>query len=81
MVFGFGFETLPFTFSSELHSGAVAQLVRALPCHGRGREFEPRQHRHLLFGSQTVNSEKLIVKNIPIIFFTLHSQLFTLLGP
>jgi hypothetical protein len=27
-------------------NGAVAQLVRALPCHGRGREFESRQHRH-----------------------------------
>ena len=26
--------------------GAVAQLVRAPPCHGGGREFEPRQHRH-----------------------------------
>lgn len=30
--------------------GAVAQLVRALPCHGRGREFEPRQHRHPILG-------------------------------
>ena len=27
-------------------SGFVAQLVRALPCHGRGREFEPRRIRH-----------------------------------
>lgn len=27
--------------------GAVAQLVRALPCHGRGREFESRQHRQI----------------------------------
>jgi DNA-binding IclR family transcriptional regulator len=26
--------------------GDVAQLVRALPCHGRGRGFEPRRPRH-----------------------------------
>ena len=25
--------------------GLVAQLVRALPCHGRGREFESRRVR------------------------------------
>lgn len=28
-------------------SGFVAQLVRALPCHGRGREFESRRIRHI----------------------------------
>ncbi len=28
--------------------GDVAQLVRALPCHGRGRGFEPRRPRHEL---------------------------------
>ena len=28
--------------------GGVAQLVRALPCHGRGYGFEPRRFRHLL---------------------------------
>ncbi len=28
------------------NSGDVAQLVRALPCHGRGRGFEPRRPRH-----------------------------------
>jgi hypothetical protein len=27
-------------------TGDVAQLVRALPCHGRGRGFEPRRPRH-----------------------------------
>ena len=26
--------------------GAVAQLVRALPCHGRGHGFESRRFRH-----------------------------------
>jgi hypothetical protein len=26
----------------------VAQLVRASPCHGEGRGFEPRLSRHLL---------------------------------
>src|SRR5437870_10320337 len=28
-------------------NGGVAQLVRALPCHGRGYGFEPRRSRHL----------------------------------
>src|SRR5436853_92248 len=28
-------------------NGGVAQLVRALPCHGRGSGFEPRHSRHL----------------------------------
>ena len=31
---------------SEKTRGDVAQLVRALPCHGRGRGFEPRRPRH-----------------------------------
>ena len=30
----------------QILSGDVAQLVRALPCHGRGRGFEPRRPRH-----------------------------------
>ena len=30
----------------NIYSGFVAQLVRALPCHGRGREFESRRIRH-----------------------------------
>ena len=29
--------------------GGVAQLVRALPCHGRGYGFEPRRSRHSFF--------------------------------
>src|SRR5947207_10409246 len=28
------------------NSGDVVQLVRTLPCHGRGREFESRRPRH-----------------------------------
>src|ERR1700733_6685618 len=27
--------------------GDVVQLVRMLPCHGRGRGFEPRRPRHI----------------------------------
>ena len=30
----------------ESFSGDVVQLVRTLPCHGRGREFESRRPRH-----------------------------------
>ncbi len=29
-------------------NGCVAQLVRALPCHGRGHEFESRRVRHYI---------------------------------
>jgi hypothetical protein len=31
---------------AQFIQGDVAQLVRALPCHGRGRGFEPRRPRH-----------------------------------
>src|SRR5262249_50981943 len=34
--------------SSPRPRGGVAQLVRALPCHGRGRGFESRRSRHRL---------------------------------
>ncbi len=30
----------------RFRAGGVAQLVRALPCHGRGYGFEPRHSRH-----------------------------------
>jgi hypothetical protein len=32
--------------NGKMQFGDVAQLVRALPCHGRGRGFEPRRPRH-----------------------------------
>src|SRR6202035_1183871 len=32
----------------EKHLGDVVQLVRMLPCHGRGRGFEPRRPRQIL---------------------------------
>src|SRR5436309_7872471 len=44
----------PFKSDSAHHcdatpfSGDVVQLVRTLPCHGRGREFESRRPRHSL---------------------------------
>ncbi len=38
--------------------GDVVQLVRTLPCHGRGREFESRRPRHF-FQSLTRNWQKL----------------------
>ena len=34
--------------------GDVVQLVRTLPCHGRGREFESRRPRHSFSESSTV---------------------------
>jgi hypothetical protein len=33
-------------WSTRLQRGDVVQLVRTLPCHGRGREFESRRPRH-----------------------------------
>ena len=37
---------LDLAYVEEKKAGDVAQLVRALPCHGRGRGFEPRRPRH-----------------------------------
>ncbi len=36
--------------------GDVVQLVRTLPCHGRGREFESRRPRHSFFSAHLVVS-------------------------
>ena len=35
------------TPGEQASQGDVAQLVRALPCHGRGRGFEPRRPRQI----------------------------------
>jgi hypothetical protein len=35
-----------FTLVVDSTVGDVVQLVRTLPCHGRGREFESRRPRH-----------------------------------
>jgi hypothetical protein len=37
-----------FRVNVRLHRGDVVQLVRMLPCHGRGRGFEPRRPRQIL---------------------------------
>ena len=48
-------ELFGLTRDGDLHrvrvplSGGVAQLVRALPCHGRGYGFEPRHSRHFRY--------------------------------
>ena len=42
-------ETLTYKFS-----GGVAQLVRALACHARGRGFESRHSRHEAYVSRTL---------------------------
>ena len=36
-------------FLRKIESGLVAQLVRAPPCHGGGRGFEPHPGRHICF--------------------------------
>jgi 3-oxoacyl-[acyl-carrier-protein] synthase II len=41
--------------------GTVAQLVRALPCHGRGRGFEPRQSRKSLGKGASIEAPFLLV--------------------
>ena len=47
---------LPFCLNSDSHrvtneNGLVAQLVRALACHARGRGFEPHPSRHFCYAS------------------------------
>jgi hypothetical protein len=46
-------------------SGDVVQLVRTLPCHGRGREFESRRPRHI-FKHLHETREKIWVRLGPI---------------
>ena len=38
--------------------GLVAQLVRALACHARGRGFEPHPSRHTSGKKQSINQQK-----------------------
>src|SRR5215813_3170758 len=40
-------------------AGDVVQLVRTLPCHGRGRGFESRRPRHS-FESPSLSSEVVV---------------------
>jgi hypothetical protein len=42
----------------DLASGDVVQLVRTLPCHGRGRGFESRRPRHSFQALATLQSSK-----------------------
>src|SRR5271155_5584356 len=46
------------TCDASPFSGDVVQLVRTLPCHGRGREFESRRPRHF-FHALRRNRQKL----------------------
>ena len=43
--------------------GGVAQLVRALPCHGRGRGFEPRRPRHTFQKTYGMMGPKVMLKS------------------
>ena len=58
-----GFSHTQYRFARA--SGDVVQLVRTLPCHGRGREFESRRPRHI-FNHLQNNPEKIWVRLGPI---------------
>jgi hypothetical protein len=47
----------------QIFLGDVAQLVRALPCHGRGRGFEPRRPRHTLEMTHGAYGPKVTTKS------------------
>src|SRR5881409_3917413 len=65
----------PFKSDSAHHcdappfSGDVVQLVRTLPCHGRGREFESRRPLHI-FQSLAGNADSGVVTEGNTKFFT-----------
>ena len=42
-----------FPLTRRTNSGVVVQLVRTLPCHGRGRGFESRRPRHTILMAYT----------------------------
>ena len=46
------YRKIPIAYFSN---GPVVQLVRMLPCHGRGREFESRPVRKLFYSFNTPN--------------------------
>src|SRR5205814_6771760 len=48
---------LSFFALSRAQEGALAQLVRALPCHGRGCGFEPRRLRGFLPGNGDIGMD------------------------
>src|ERR1700678_2820004 len=57
-----GEQILRLSVSRRKESGDVAQLVRALPCHGRGRGFEPRRPRHTFQSTYRMFGTKVTTK-------------------
>jgi hypothetical protein len=55
-------------------SGDVAQLVRALPCHGRGRGFEPRRPRQILKAYRNLTLLDMIFHSLEIIPLHIHAR-------
>ena len=48
---------------ADWQPGDVAQLVRALPCHGRGRGFEPRRPRHTFQRTYGIYGTSVTIKS------------------
>jgi hypothetical protein len=56
-------QILRLSASRRKERGDVAQLVRALPCHGRGRGFEPRRPRHTFQMTYGTYGPKVTIHN------------------